>query len=215
MKLSDNARLFLDDAVPILSNAKVFLERMEPPVRLLVFGAGDDAVPVTQFAKSLGWRVEVYDGRAHYARREKFAEADSVAVRPPGSPAPPIDEWTAAIVMTHSFSQDADVLRSLVDLPLRYLGVLGPRKRTSQLLGEVDLHNLESNPLLHAPMGLDIGADGPEQVALAIAAEIQSVMRGRPAGLLRDRPGPIHHATTFPDDAEGKERTWVRSIVCA
>ncbi len=196
------------------SGAEIFLERIEPPVRLLLFGAGDDAVPVTQFAKSLGWRVEVYDGRAHYAKAEKFPQADSVTVRPPGTPAPAIDEWTAAVVMTHSFSQDADVLRSLIDLPLRYLGVLGPRKRTGQLLAELDLHDLESRLPLHAPMGLDIGADGPEQVALAIVAEIQSVMHGRPAGLLRDRPGSIHHASEF-DEKEGKERAWVRSIVCA
>ncbi len=198
-----------------LSGAEVFLERIEPPVRLLIFGAGYDAVPVTQFAKSLGWRVEVYDGRAHYAKVDKFPQADRVAVRLPGAPTPEIDEWTAAVVMTHSFSQDADVLRSLVDLPLRYLGVLGPRKRTGELLEETGLRDSLAQPMLHAPMGLDIGADGPEQVALAIVAEIQSVMHGRPAGLLRDHPGPIHHADPSFDETKGKERAWVRSIVCA
>ena len=192
---------------------ELLLERIDPPVQLLIFGAGEDAIPVSQFAKHLGWKVKVYDGRAHYAKPEKFPRADSVELRVLGSPAPVIDEWTAAITMTHSFSQDADVLRSLADRPVRYLGVLGPRKRTGQLLAETALANFELLPALHAPMGLDIGADGPEQVALAIVAEIQSVMNGRPAGLLRDRLGPIHSEATLDEGSPG--RAWVRSIVCA
>jgi xanthine/CO dehydrogenase XdhC/CoxF family maturation factor len=209
-KFEGGSRLFSP-----LPGREILLERIDPPIQLLVFGAGEDAIPVTQFAKNLGWKVKVYDGRAHYAKPERFPQADSVELRPLGSPAPVIDKWTAAITMTHSFSQDADVLRSLAERPIRYLGVLGPRKRTGQLLAETELSSLEANPALHAPMGLDVGTDGPEQVALAIIAEIQSVMNGRPAGLLRDRPGPIHSGEAVAHDDASPEHVWVRSIVCA
>ncbi len=183
-----------------------FVEQILPATHLLIFGAGDDAVPLSQLAHYLGWEVSVFDGRAHYARREKFPLADRVIVRPAGSPAPPVDSWTAAVVMTHSYSQDLEAVGMLKGQPLRYLGVLGPRKRTRQLLEESDSPSAD----LHSPMGLDLGADGPEQVALAVTAEIQAVLNGRNAGFLRDRGGPIH----TPDTASA-ENTWVRSIVCA
>ena len=196
-----------------LPGSEVFIERVDPPVQLLVYGAGVDAIPMTELAGHLGWQVHVLDGRAHYARRDKFPEAESVSVRAPGSPAPQADQWTAAILMTHSFSQDADVLRSLADSPVFYLGVLGPRKRTIQLLEEAAISGVASQGRLHAPMGLDIGADGPEQVALAVISEIQSVMNGRTAGRLRDRSGPIHRPA--PGEEENEAGAWVRSIVCA
>ena len=191
---------------------EVFWEQVTPAVHLLVFGAGDDAIPLTQFAHQLGWRVSVFDGRAHYARGEKFPLANEVSVRAAGSSAPAIDDWTVAVVMTHSYSQDLDIVRMLAAQPLPYLGILGPRKRTTQVLEEAGLPAVERAAALHAPMGLDIGADGPEQVALAVTAEIQATMKGRMAGFLRDRGGPIHLAE---DGAVREEQVWVRSIVCA
>ncbi len=178
--------------VRIPPDMEVFLERITPPVHLLIFGAGDDAVPLAHLAKYLGWQVSVFDGRAHYARVDKFPAADRVEIRPAGSPAPAIDPWTVAVVMTHSYSQDLDVLRSLAVEPLRYLGVLGPRKRAAQLLAEANLAEGVPAAALHSPMGLDIGADGPEQVALAVLSEIQAVLNGRTGGFLRDRARPIH-----------------------
>ena len=188
----------------------VFLEKITPPVHLLIFGAGDDAVPLAHLAKYLGWQVSVFDGRAHYARLDKFPSADQVAVRQAGSPAPAIDPWTVAVVMSHSYTQDLDVLRSLAAEPLPYLGVLGPRKRAIQLMTEANSADGVSATALHSPMGLDIGADGPEQVALAVLAEIQAVMNKRAGGFLRDRARPIH-----TDEAPATAETWVRSIVCA
>jgi xanthine/CO dehydrogenase XdhC/CoxF family maturation factor len=189
---------------------ELFLERVAPPTRLLVFGAGDDAVLLTEFAAYQGWHVSVFDGRSYYARPEKFPHARDVAVRPLGSPAPEIDPWTVAVVMTHSYSQDLDVLRSVGSAPLRYLGVLGPKKRTSKLLEDLKAEDSAAPAALHAPMGLDLGGDGPEQVALAVVAEIQSVLQRRQGGALRDRIGPIHD-----DETQSEQRDWVRSIVCA
>jgi xanthine dehydrogenase accessory factor len=194
----------------VSTRGEIFLERITPLVRLLIFGAGDDAVSLAEVANYQGWQVSVFDGRSHYARAEKFSHVKEVIVRPLGSPAPEIDPWTVAVLMTHSYSQDLDVLRSLGGLPLRYLGVLGPKKRTAKLLEDLKAEDCVEPVALHAPMGLDLGGDGPEQVALAVVAEIQSVLQRRQGGALRDRTGPIHD-----DETQSEQRDWVRSIVCA
>jgi xanthine/CO dehydrogenase XdhC/CoxF family maturation factor len=192
---------------------EAFVEVLTPPIQLLVFGAGDDAVPVIELAKYFGWRVSVVDGRAHYARRERFPMADEVLVRPAGRSGmqAAIDCWTAAILMTHSYSQDLEVLGELSAIPLAYLGILGPRKRTIQLLDEAGISASSIGPALHGPMGLDIGADGPEQVALAIVAEIQATFNGRQGGFLRERAGSIHSEEKGSDETPGN---WVPSIAC-
>lgn len=195
------------------SRVEVFAETLIPPLRLLIFGAGDDAVPLVTQAKFLGWEVFVFDGRAHYMRRQNFSHANEAVVRVPGSsePALSIDNWTAAVLMSHSYSQDLEMLKELARYKLRYLGVLGPRKRALQMLREAGLKLPTANDsTLHSPMGLDIGADGPEQVALAVVAEIQATLNGRRGGLLRERVGSIHAS-----DAAAPENAWVQSIVCA
>jgi xanthine dehydrogenase accessory factor len=190
--------------VPVSEETEAFVEIVRPAVRLLVFGAGDDAVPVTELAHYLGWQVWVFDGRAHYARREKFPHTDEVVVRSPGNnaPLPAMDPWTAAVLMSHSYSQDLETLRELYGRGLSYLGVLGPRKRTIQLLADASLDASRLGPALHSPMGLDIGADGPEQVALAVIAEIQATLNGRAGGLLRERLGSIHSSGNASTDSE-------------
>ncbi len=192
--------------------SEVFVETLSPPLRLLVFGAGDDAVPVTELAQFLGWQVIVLDGRAHYARREKFPAAFEVIVRPPGEVlcGVRVDPWTAAVIMTHSYSQDVEVLRELVSQPLAYLGILGPRQRTQRILFDAGLKTQELSAHVHSPMGLDIGAEGPQQVALSALAEIQAAINGRTGGLLRERVGSIHAR-----QADGELSEWVPSIVCA
>ncbi|MGI9074323.1 MAG: XdhC family protein [Bryobacteraceae bacterium] len=197
------------------NEVEAFIEMVSPGVRLLVFGAGDDAVPVTELAKYLGWEVWVFDGRAHYARREKFPRADAVVVRLAGKavaipeidPIAEIDKWTAAVLMSHSYSQDLEILHELAGTRLSYLGVLGPRKRTVQLLSDAGLDASLLGPTLHSPMGLDIGADGPEQVALAVIAEIQAALNGRAGGLLRDRIGSIHSSG---DASVDPENSWLQ-----
>ena len=196
------------------ADGEVFVETLVPAVHLLVFGAGEDAVPLVDLAKALGWQVSVFDGRTHYARRDKFPTADEVLVRPAGESAAElgIDPWTVAVLMSHSYSQDLENLRELAAQPLRYLGILGPRKRTAQLLEEAGWEDAQILSSIHSPMGLDIGADGPEQVALAAIAEIQAVLNGRQGGLLRERAGSIHAPEEEPGDPA---RAWVRSIACA
>lgn len=189
---------------------EVFTETLTPPTRLLIFGAGDDTVPVTQLARYLGWQAMVFDGRAHYARPEKFPEANLVKA----SSADEldldalIDPWTVAVLMTHSYTQDLEALQRLSSRPLAYLGILGPRKRSLQLISDAGLERAETAAAIHSPMGLDIGAEGPEQVALSVISEIQAVLKNRNGGSLADRGGPIHSREELEQDS------FVRSIAC-
>jgi len=173
---------------------EAFVETLSPAIRLLIFGAGDDAIALANLAKHFGWEVAVYDGRAHYARPDRFPMTDSVAVRHPGMVAQlPLDPWTVAVTMSHSYSQDLQVLTELSETSvLAYIGVLGPRKRTEQMFEEAGLARLAESPALHSPMGLDIGAEGPDQVALAVISEIQAVVNKRTGGPLGQRHGSIH-----------------------
>jgi len=174
---------------------EIFLELIAPPLRLVVFGAGHDAVPVVRFAKALGWHVSVADGRAHYARRERFPDADAVLVTTPGDPLAGcgVTADAAVVVMTHSVDQDREVLRRLLRNPPRYVGQLGPRSRTERLLDDLRAGDSSDGPLfvdtLHYPVGLDIGAENPEEIALAIVAEVRAAFAGRSGGKLRQKPG--------------------------
>jgi len=169
---------------------------------LWIFGAGDDAKPLLSIARELGWFVAVADGRVHLATRERFAAADEVhalpiAALPAAAPQHfqphPTD---AAIVMSHSFEQDSHILASLLalDFPLAYLGVLGPQRRTRDLLAEaarlLHLSNVEERAekwlkQLHAPTGLDLGSETPATVALSILAEVQQALTAATALPLR------------------------------
>jgi xanthine dehydrogenase accessory factor len=170
---------------------RLFLEPLLPPLRLLVCGAGHDAIPLVRQAVELGWRVVVVDVRKALLTDDRFPGA-TFAHPEPGAAADALapDDRTAAILMSHNYLRDIAYLGSFLDAPLAYLGVLGPRGRTEQMLAQLD--RSEAIAGIHAPAGLDIGADGPEEVAHAIVAEILAVIRSRPGGPLRDRRGPIH-----------------------
>ena len=201
-----------------IEGIELFVETLPPAIRLVIFGAGDDAVPLAHLASYLGWRVSVVDGRSHYAKPEKFPSADAVIVREAGEPIVGFfDRWTVAVLMTHSYSQDLDLLQQLASQFPAYLGILGPRKRTVQLLEDAGLDSAQLAPALHSPMGLDIGADGPEQVAIAVIAEVQAFLNGRAGGQLRNRHGSIHarEENQAREENEVDSPFYVRSIVCA
>jgi xanthine/CO dehydrogenase XdhC/CoxF family maturation factor len=185
---------------------EAFVETLTPDIRLLIFGAGDDAAALATLAKHFGWEVAVYDGRAHYARPDRFPMADSVAVRHPGMISQlPLDPWTVAVTMSHSYSQDLQVLTELsATSVLPYIGALGPRKRTEQMFEEAGMAGFAESSNLHSPMGLDIGAEGPDQVALAVVSEIQAVMNKRKGGPLSERHGSIHAPVTDAPAPSGK-----------
>ena len=163
-------------------NAACFEETFLPPQRLLVFGAGDDAQPVVRLASLLGWSTVVVDGRAQWARRERFPEAEQVLVADELASLS-IQTSDAAVIMTHSYEQDRAWLTSLLPAKLRYLGLLGARHRSALLLSEAAalLGWTVDRACEHvfAPIGLDLGGDGAEAIALAIVAEVQACLENR------------------------------------
>ena len=174
-------------------NIEAFIEVIHPPLSLVIFGAGHDAIPIVYFAKQLGWSVTVLDRRPGYATSSRFPEADAIIISEyeelPKSVI--LDEKTVAVVMTHNYLYDLTILKNILPLPLRYLGILGPRRRTEKILREIPI-NEQYKKHLYAPVGLDIGADNPQEIALAIIAEIQAVVTNRSSGFLRHRHLPIH-----------------------
>ena len=178
-----------------VGGAQVFVEYVAPPRSLVVFGAGFDAMPVVRLAVEMGWHVTVADGRAHYARRDRFPVADEVAVIDPARPLDrvAVADGAACLLMTHSAEQDRALLVALAPLPLAYIGVLGPRRRTEQLLRELTDLRFACASGLHSPVGLDIGGETPEEIALAAVAEIQASFARRDGGRLRDRADGLIH----------------------
>lgn len=180
--------------------AHFFIERIEPSTPLLVFGAGHDAMPVVHFAKDLGWHVTVIDQRPAYATSARFPRADRVVVCTPKEFAAQValQDDTLALVMTHNYLRDLDLLETLLPSQVRYIGLLGPRRRTDQLLTDLGEKGVQPSARqlerFYAPVGLDIGSEGPAEVALSILSEMHAVITSHRGGHLRQRKRPIHQA---------------------
>ncbi|VXC87328.1 Xanthine dehydrogenase accessory factor [Pseudomonas sp. 8Z] len=178
---------------------EVFCEYLAPQRRLVIFGAGHDAQPLVHMAKLMDWHVTVIDGRAHFARPERFAEADAVLTVSTHQPysLQHLTDGAVVAVMTHSYSQDRHWLGAVLQGEPLYVGQLGPRERTERLLGEIGAQACDMPALdrLHYPIGLDIGGDTPESVATAILAEITATLNQRNGGMLKHRRASIHAPT--------------------
>jgi len=178
----------------------VFLEVVQPRVRLVVFGAGFDVLPIVDLAGNLGWHTTVVDTRARASSLERFRKADAVLLCRPEDVTSQVSllKRTIVVLMTHNYLHDLEVMRQLLPLPLRYLGCLGPRRRTERLVMELaaeDTLNVGAAlRRLHAPVGLDIGAETPEEIALSIVSEIKAVMSARTGTKLSEREGTIHES---------------------
>lgn len=171
-------------------DARVFVERLTPPPRLLVCGAGDDARPLAATASASGFRVLVADHRGAYLTAARFPAARALlSMRPTDDTALPADRDTYAVVMTHSLDRDTEWVRRLLATDVPYVGVLGPRVRTQGILAKL---GASDSPRVFGPVGLDLGADGPEQVAISIVAELLSVWSGHELRHLREREAAVH-----------------------
>ncbi|MGH2382447.1 MAG: XdhC family protein, partial [Candidatus Limnocylindria bacterium] len=170
------------------------LDPILPPLHLVVCGAGPDAVPLVAAGLRQGWRVDVVDPRRSFLQPERFPGARLVDAQPAdAADATGAGEWSAVVIMSHDYLRDAAFLGSFLGRGVPYLGALGPRDRTERLLAEFPSPPGDADlAVLHAPAGLDIGADGSEQVATAIVAEILAALHGRTGAPLRERSGPIH-----------------------
>lgn len=177
---------------------RIYLERLTPPDRAIIFGAGFDALPVVQLGGELGFSVTVVDPRPDYLTPERFPGADRLVLAHPRevSQRIPLDHRTYVVILTHDYHSDLEILEHALMSEVPYVGQMGPRSRTEELLCELEE---ELGPLpperlarLHAPVGLDLGAETPEEIALSVWSEVLAVRRARDGGFLRDRPGPIH-----------------------
>lgn len=177
---------------------RVFVETLRPAVRLVVCGAGHDAIPVVQLASALGWRVVVADSRERFLTRERFPGAQQFIKAAAGEAAPrvPMDQRTYVVVMTHNYLHDRDLLHGFLRTGAAYVGMLGPKIRTQKILDDLRKDGVpiseQDLARIYGPIGLDIGSEAPEEIALAVVGEIQAVETVRRGGFLRDRAGPIH-----------------------
>lgn len=178
-------------------SALAFLEYVPAPQRLVVFGEGHDVPSVIAYARTLAWKTVVVASRRTVATDgpgcadevvvcDPAALRDRVAIRP--------DD--AALVMTHNLEHDRLVIDAILGSPPAYLGVLGPKRRTARILESIAAR---AGPIpagalarMYGPAGLDIGAEGPDEIALSIIAEIRAVLANRQGGHLRESCGPIH-----------------------
>src|ERR1041385_6578733 len=174
-----------------ITGRSVFIDVLTPPPQLIVLGAGDDARPLVRFAADVGFRVVVVDRRPGYLTAERFPAAAAL-VESAGdalADALSLDPDCYAVVMNHNFADDQAYLRALLRGPLTYIRMLGPRQRTGRILRNLATEGLVDEGRVYGPVGLDIGTDGAEQVALAVIAEILAVRSGRRARSLRERRG--------------------------
>jgi xanthine dehydrogenase accessory factor len=183
---------------------RLFIEVLHPPMRLVVCGAGHDAIPVVHFASRLGWRVLVVDRREAFLTHERYPGATGFCCTefPDAGQAVPTDEHTYVLVMTHNYIHDRNLLRAFLPTPAAYIGMLGPRARTEKIVRELEADGVVIDPARRAqifgPVGLDIGSETPDEIALAALGEILAVARGREGGFLRGRGGPIHATAAEP-----------------
>lgn len=195
-EFGEAARTALEQQRPVRIGEAV-LDPIFPPPHLVICGAGPDAPALVRAATGLGWRVTVAD-----PRRKLLAAADiEPATRLEAEPREAaqrigLEGVSAVVIMGHNYLRDAEYMRAFGGQGVPYVGLLGPRDRTDRMLSELAVDGFEltdaDRAALHAPAGLDVGADGPEEVALAIVAEILAALRDGSAAPLRDRPGPIH-----------------------
>ena len=182
----------------LTGGVRAFIEVLVPPIRLLVCGAGHDARPLVQFGATLGWRVEVIDDRKQFLKASRFPGAARFVQSEPidAARAAGPDDRSYVVVMSHNFLRDKDYLRAFVGTPAPYIGMLGPGARLERLLDALRAEGFQPSPtdlaVVRGPAGLDLGGDGPEEVAWAIVGEVLTVVHGRTGGPLRDRAGPIH-----------------------
>ncbi len=194
---STNTRVFEIDG----SSLEVFVETLLPPVQLIIFGAGHDALPIVELARGLGWQTEVVDPQQRPITRSRFAAADKITLTAPeevGSRVT-VTSRTLTLLMSHNYTNDLQLLKFLLASPARYIGVMGPRKRTERMLSELaaadEIYPEETDlARLYSPVGLDLGANAPAEIALSVVAEMRAVLEGRRGGMLRERRGSIHNS---------------------
>jgi xanthine dehydrogenase accessory factor len=175
-----------------------FIEYLQPPVSLVVIGAGNDTIPMMQIADILGWEVRVVDGRSTHAKPERFVSACQVLVSKSEKVLEQIaiDRQTVFVLMTHNYNYDMAMLKALLLHKVTYIGLLGPKKKLDKMMDEIRNEGIDINEEvlqnIYGPVGLEIGAETAEEIAVSIISEIKAVLSGKPGGSLREKQDVIH-----------------------
>jgi xanthine dehydrogenase accessory factor len=187
------------------NKAEVFIELIQPSFSLMIFGGGFDARPVSQIAKSLGWEVLITDECVAHLAPVFFPTADKLSLchRDFIDRDFIITPYTACVLMSHNYEYDRDVLKKVLQSEAPYIGILGPRKRFDKMLEEFKLAGIivseKDLQRIHSPIGLDIGAETPDEIAISIIAEVQGKFSNRSGGFLKYRNAPIHQRDVKSD----------------
>jgi xanthine dehydrogenase accessory factor len=176
---------------------RVFLEMIKPAPILTIYGAGNDAQPLVQLAHRLGWRITVIDGRPLLADINRFPGAEQVKAAKVGDLHQHAVQRGFAVLMSHNYHYDLAALDALSQsTDINYIGILGPRKKTDRMLNDLEqkgVNILQLDQRIHSPIGLDIGGENADEIALSIMAELLAVRNGFNGGFLRDINAPIHN----------------------
>ena len=179
------------------SELTAFINLIKPQITLVVVGAGNDAMPVVKIAELLGWKAMVVDGRSNYANTKRFSSGCQVIVSKPEKIFSQIniDDQTVFVLMTHNYNYDLAMLRELIIRNVRYIGVLGSGAKMKRMIEELKDQKLDMDkelPKIFGPVGLDVGAETPEEIALSILVEIQTVLKGGTGKHLRHHDLPVN-----------------------
>lgn len=175
-----------------------FVEVVEPKIALVIFGAGNDVIPLTKISEILGWSTTIVDGRHTHANKQRFANVHRISVAKPESALDEltIDNRTAFVLMTHNYNYDLEVLKQLATINCAYIGILGPKKKFLRMIDDLADTGFElpqsMSKNIYSPVGLDLGAETAEEIALSVASEIKAVFSQRNPNFLREKEESIH-----------------------
>ncbi len=183
------------------SDFQVLLHYVPPMLSLVIAGAGNDIQPLVKAASLLGWEVTIADGRASHATSKRFPDAKQLVVSKPEGLSEKIvfDKLTFVALMTHNYKYDLEVLQFAIQSEVPYIGILGPKTKLERMLSDMQADGvlLDNGQMsrIYSPIGLDIGAETAEEIAISIVAEIQAVIGGKPGNSLKFKTDKIHAAT--------------------
>jgi xanthine dehydrogenase accessory factor len=202
----DESRSVLQQKKTVITHdasASVLYQFIPPAIQLVIVGAGNDAQPIVDMAFLLGWNIIVVDGRPAYATQQRFSKANKICVTKPEEILSiiDVDEQTAVVLMTHNYNYDIAALKQISHTNCKYIGVLGPQKKLHKMIDELNENEIiidnERMKNIYGPVGLDIGAETAEEIALSVIAEIKAVFCQRPGTLLKERKTEIHNRSVI------------------
>jgi xanthine/CO dehydrogenase XdhC/CoxF family maturation factor len=218
--INDDEKILLSDDADLERDAEICLSQknsvvkeyddhcvlyqfIPPSIQLVLVGAGNDAQPLIELTYILGWDTIIVDGRPVYATHDRFPKASRICMVKPSEvlSAVDIDEQTAVVLMTHNYNYDMAALEQLIPTNCHFIGVLGPKKKLQKMLDELSGKGMkitvEAMNRIYGPVGLDIGAETSEEIALSILSEIKAAFSKRSGASLKERIIEIHERSTI------------------